>query len=206
MLTGELTTALSNVVLSSVSGVLAWKARGRWLSSAFASAGVAAAAGAVFHGFRHLATPAVLVVCWKLVLLGLAVTSAVLVASTVERSSVSRLTRGLVTALVLVKLATTLTFAALGNSVTPAGVDFLLTLFTIGVLEWRRSSTILQAHWSLAGVVLTLLALALQASGFRHGRPFCHNDAFHLLQAAAFGLFFLGLRPAAAARPAVLAP
>ncbi len=46
----------------------------------------------------------------------------------------------------------------------------------------------------VAGLCVTLAGFAIQQSGFRHGAHFNHNDAFHLIQIAAFYLFFRGAR------------
>jgi hypothetical protein len=197
MLTGELTTALSDVVLAVAAAVLAWRARGdedRWLSAAFWSACVSASAGALFHGFRHVALALLLLGVWKLVLVGLAATSALLLASALRRAAVAPWAARLVWWGMLAKLGATLAWATRSNSVTVAGVDFVLTLVAIAALEWHRRAVDAHARWSLAAVVVTLLALVLQASGFRYGQPFCHNDAFHLLQAGALVGFFVGLR------------
>jgi hypothetical protein len=204
MLTGEQTTALSNVVLAVAAAVLAWRARGgedRWLSAAFWGACVSASAGALFHGFRHLAPASLLLGIWKLVLVGLAATSALLLVSVLRRGAETPWAARLVSWGMLAKLGATVTWATRSNSVTVAGVDFVLTLVAIAVLEWRRRAVDTQAGWSLAAVVVTLMALVLQASGFRYGKPFCHNDAFHLLQAGGLVLFFVGLRR----RPGALA-
>lgn len=204
MITGEQTTALSDVVLAVAAAVLAWRAgddEDRWLSAAFWGACVSASAGALFHGFRYVAPAPLLLGVWKLVLVGLAATSALLLASALRRASVTPWAARLVTWGMLAKLGATLAWATRSNSVTVAGVDFVLTLVAIAALEWRRRAVDAQARWSLAAVVVTLMALVLQASGFRYGKPFCHNDAFHLLQAGALALFFVGLRR----RPGALA-
>jgi len=48
--------------------------------------------------------------------------------------------------------------------------------------------------WMLAGVAISLLAAAVQASGFALHRNFNHNDLYHLIQIAAMFLFHAGAR------------
>jgi hypothetical protein len=48
------------------------------------------------------------------------------------------------------------------------------------------------ARWILAGVVVTLIAAAVQQSGFDLHRHLNHNDLQHLVQMAAVGLFYKG--------------
>lgn len=46
--------------------------------------------------------------------------------------------------------------------------------------------------WLRRGLFLTLGGFAIQATGFRQGLDFNHNDAFHVIQTAALYLFFRG--------------
>lgn len=129
-----------------------------------------------------------------MVLVGLAGTNALLALPAVYLAALDPRVERLILGLTCVKLVVTLAWSARSDSLTAAGVDFVLTLLLIGALEWRRAATRDDARWSLLGVAVTFLALVLQASGFRHGRLFGHNDAFHLLQATALVLFSAGLR------------
>jgi len=196
MLTGEQTTGLSNVVLASVAAVLAWCSRadeGRFLSAAFCAACVTASAGAVFHGFHDESPASLLSGLWKVVLVGLAATSALLVLSTLSRALVAASTQRLIVGGALVKLAVCLAWSAQSNTLTMTGIDLMLTLAVIVALEWRRTALEGRARWTIAGALATLVGLIVQASGFRQDLPFGHNDIFHLIQAAALVLFSAGL-------------
>jgi len=46
--------------------------------------------------------------------------------------------------------------------------------------------------WITAGVLVTLIGLAVQRTGFRSHLDFNHNDMFHVIQIAAFYLLFRG--------------
>lgn len=197
VLDGEMTTALSNVVLAFVATGLAWSVRGDkrgFLFAAFGVAAFAASVGALFHGLHHAAPEPVLRGLWKLVLVGLAFASALLLMPAVLLADLTSRVERIILGLALVKLALVLVWATQSNSVTVAGIDFVLTLMAIAVLEWRRTTSDGRAFWSLAAVGVTILALVLQATGFRHGKPFGHNDAFHLIQAGGLALFCVGLR------------
>ena len=46
--------------------------------------------------------------------------------------------------------------------------------------------------WITGGVVVTIIGLIVQRTGFRSHMDFNHNDIFHVIQIAAFYLFFRG--------------
>lgn len=46
--------------------------------------------------------------------------------------------------------------------------------------------------WIAAGVLVTLIGLMVQRTGFRSRMDFNHNDIFHVIQIAAFYLLFRG--------------
>ncbi len=46
--------------------------------------------------------------------------------------------------------------------------------------------------WIAAGVLVTLIGLTVQQTGFRSHSDFNHNDIYHLIQIAAFYLLFRG--------------
>ena len=46
--------------------------------------------------------------------------------------------------------------------------------------------------WIASGVLVTLIGLTVQQTGFRHHSEFNHNDIYHLIQIAAFYLLFRG--------------
>jgi len=48
--------------------------------------------------------------------------------------------------------------------------------------------------WIVAALVVTLIGLGIQLTGFRAHRDFNHNDIFHVIQLVAMCLFFKGSR------------
>ena len=76
------------------------------------------------------------------------------------------------------------------NQLTVPGIDPLASLAILAVLEIRSALRRQpRAPWFLAGVSATLVAAAAEATGFRHGAAWDHNDAFHLFQIAALWCF-----------------
>jgi len=56
----------------------------------------------------------------------------------------------------------------------------------------RRRDT--ASRWILAGVGVSLIAAAVQASGFAPHRHFNHNDLYHVIQTGAMLLLYAGVR------------
>jgi hypothetical protein len=44
------------------------------------------------------------------------------------------------------------------------------------------------------GLALSIVGLVIQATGFRHGHHYNHNDIFHVIQTIALYCFFRGAR------------
>jgi len=44
--------------------------------------------------------------------------------------------------------------------------------------------------WLAAGILMTVVGLAVQLTGFRHTEDFNHNDVFHVIQIAAYYFLF----------------
>ena len=60
----------------------------------------------------------------------------------------------------------------------------------IHAAEVRREN----GEWIAAAILVTMLGLAIQVTGFRSGQDFNHNDIFHVIQIFAMYLFFRGVR------------
>ncbi len=63
-------------------------------------------------------------------------------------------------------------------------------LIAAGVRAGTISGDRRAARWLAAGVVVTLLGVAIQQTGWRHGAPVNHNDVYHLVQIAGLYGFF----------------
>jgi hypothetical protein len=228
----ELTTAGTDAVLAFTAVVLAAKLRrlpsgacGFYFVGALASTGVAAGAGALFHGLREVAPPLVPWLLWRFVPLGIAApplvpwllwrfvplgiagTSAGLLLGAVRAHAAGR-TGQAIGALAWTKLVAVTAASLTTDGLLVVGLDLATTLALLLGIE---TVAYLRGHagaaFILAGTGATLTALLIQVSGFRHGAPWNHNDSFHLLQAVAISLFFAGasragLHRASAAMPA----
>ena len=76
-----------------------------------------------------------------------------------------------------------------------------LTVLSIGASLGFLASAIhaadvhrVHGRWIVAGVVLGVAGLGIQATHFRAHQPFNHNDIFHVIQLVAMFLFFRGAR------------
>jgi hypothetical protein len=197
----ELTTASTDTVLALAAATLAARIPRRPLSpsggffvGALAGAGVAASAGALFHGLRELAPAVVLWLLWRLVPLGIAVTSSGLLLAIVRARCADRTYRAL-GALLCLKLVAVVAFSMRADGLLVVGLDLGATLALLLAIEtaaWIRGRR--GAAFVVAGAVTTLVGLLVQVSGLRHGAPWNHNDGFHLMQVVGLCLFFAGAR------------
>jgi hypothetical protein len=80
-----------------------------------------------------------------------------------------------------------------------SGTLWNLAVFLIGASTAFVTAAIHSAHvrrvdgtvpWLAAGIVVTLIGLAVQQSNFPNGANFNHNDAYHVIQIVALVLFF----------------
>ena len=58
------------------------------------------------------------------------------------------------------------------------------------LLAWRRPGS----RWIVAGVAVSIVAAAVQASGVDLHQHFNHNDVYHLVQLGALLLYYRGVR------------
>jgi hypothetical protein len=69
-----------------------------------------------------------------------------------------------------------------------ASSAFLIAAALSGTLDRHLATT----TWMKWGLGLSVAGLAIQASGFRHGHNFNHNDLFHVIQTVALYCFYRG--------------
>src|SRR5262245_33124568 len=73
-------------------------------------------------------------------------------------------------------------------TVCSVGTSFGLMIGGVHAAYIRKEDGSLK--WLIAGIVTTLIGLMVQSIGFRHAETFNHNDAFHLIQIAAYYFLF----------------
>jgi hypothetical protein len=78
-------------------------------------------------------------------------------------------------------------------SVTVSLISASVVFATSGFLV-RSPLTNSQKRWLHAGILLTLVGLAIQRSNFSLAANFNHNDVHHCIQAVAFYLLFRAVR------------
>jgi hypothetical protein len=90
---------------------------------------------------------------------------------------------------------------ALHFDVSTLGLIWNVVVYTLGLSTGCMVGGIHAAYirredgtvkWITAGVLVTIIGLMVQRTGFRSHLDFNHNDIFHLIQIAAFYLFFRG--------------
>ena len=69
-----------------------------------------------------------------------------------------------------------------------ASAAFMVAAALTGPLDRHLVST----TWLKWGLGLSIAGLAVQATGFRHGQDYNHNDAFHAIQTIALYCFYRG--------------
>lgn len=158
-----------------------------WAAGFFASA-VAAGLGGTSHGFgpRLSARPAAQI--WRATLLvAVGANCLLLVAVTVDHAP-----GALVPLLVGVAVAKCVVAIALAWRRPEYRVvvyDSAITIAAVLLLEIARLAEP-GASWIVVGALLAAFGALVQRSGIRRGKPWNHNDIYHLIQAAAFyGLF-----------------
>lgn len=162
---------------------------------AFLSTAAAAVAGGIFHGTRLHVAQAVADRLWRLtVLLTIPVSLCLLLAGAfslptgVLRSVV--IVAAVMKALAVLRLLRrTASFAVV---TIDAGISLvLLALLVMGAILWGEVGR--EGIWTLGGVGIAVAGAAVQQKGLGEGRPFDHNDIFHLAQALACWFFYRGV-------------
>lgn len=202
----EQTTAATNVLLAGVAAgcglALArrrqrapWKV-GLW-GAAFGVLTLAAILGASAHGFKM--PPQTYHLLWQPLNLLLGSLIALFVAGVVCDAWGKQASRRVLPPMLLAGVAFYLfTLANPGSFLVFVAYQTVCMLFALGVYSWlawrkRQAGT----AWMAAGVLTTMVAAGIQASGQASLHlvwPFDHNGIYHLVQIVGVLLLFVGLR------------
>lgn len=193
-------TVLTDYALAGVTGWLAWsllgaregqRARFFW-ALAFAALALAAALGGTWHGFAPVFAPLAVVLVWKATVLSVGVASFGMLAGSAFATSAGGARKALI-AFAAVKLAVYSGWMVWHSDYIYVIADTGTALILVAVLHLRLAGD-RASRWILAGVGVSVLAGAVQASGFALHRHFNHNDLYHVIQIAAMILFYVGAR------------
>jgi hypothetical protein len=152
---------------------------------AFAALAVAAALGGTHHGF-------VIEALWTPTVLAVGIASFAMLAGSAIATTSGRLRQGLI-ALALAKLLVYSAWMLGHDEFIYVVVDTGAALLAIAVLHLFFFKN-QESKWMLAGVAVSLVAAAAQASGLDLHPSFNHNDLYHVVQIAAMALFYCGAR------------
>lgn len=206
----EQTTAATDLVLAllAVASIPALRGGGKlrvaiW-RGAFALMGLSAALGAAAHGL--VLPPGVLGLLWHGIYLGLGLAVALFGAGALAEVAGDSAARRALPVLLLIGLAfywiTRLAPESFFVFILYEAVVMLAALAGYGWLVWRRRRG---AGWMVAGILTSIVAAAIQATGQARLElvwPFDHNGLFHLVQAVGVVLLVIGLRRGLGTKPA----
>ncbi len=199
----EPTTLITDYLMAGVTGWLGWRlyraregqaARSYW-TFVFAASALAAALGGSYHGFANSLDDRFLLGLWTVTALVIGTASFGMVAGSATAVTVGTLRKVL------------LAFAAAQFGLYAVWTldhdDFIYVIADTGtamaIVAALHGWSALRARdraslWMLGGVAVSLLAAAVQASGFDLHRNFNHNDVYHVIQIGAIPLFYFGAR------------
>ena len=200
MTIAEPSTLLTDYALASVTGWLAWslfrvregqRARSFW-ALAFAALALAAALGGTWHGFAPAFAPIAVILVWKATVLSVGIASFGMLAASANAVTTGA-ARKVLLAFAAVKLAVYSGWMLGHDEYIWVILDTGCALLLVAALNlWTVRDP--ASRWILAGVGVSVLAAAAQASGFALHRHFNHNDLYHVIQVAAMVLFYVGAR------------
>lgn len=166
----------------------------RRLGAALTASGLAALAGGTSHGFREVLGPGPDGVLWKLAVLAVGLSAFLLLAAVFEATLVSRWRRLALGAATVQWIVYSVWM--LGHDefywVIADYVPAMLVVLVLEGLAWREGDA--AAPWIVAGVLVSLVGAAIQASGLSLHRHFNHNDLYHVVQMGGAVLLHAGGR------------
>ena len=162
-------------------------------AAGFACVGAAAFLGGTWHGFARELSPAASAILWKATMAGTGLAAFFLVAGAAF-GSLGRRPATAVTALAAGKLAVFLFWAASHDEYDGVVVDTGVAMAAILVLQlaaWvrRRAPS---APGISAGILVSLVAAAVEALGLSPGGPFSHDDLYHVIEIVALLFLYAG--------------
>ncbi|HUP45385.1 MAG TPA: hypothetical protein VM779_07715 [Thermoanaerobaculia bacterium] len=157
-----------------VFGVRLWRAGARMWAVAFFATAAAAILGGTYHGWPALPL-------WKPAVYAVGIASLFLLAG---------LGRAFLL-LAIVKFTVYAAWMAVHDDFRYVIYDYGLTLAILAIYAIAKIRDA-GSRWVLASIGVSVIAAAVQQSGFAIHRHFNHNDLYHLMQIAALWLLYRG--------------
>ena len=180
----EPATVLTDYALAAVCVVLGVRVIGKtnFWALAFLALALAALLGGTWHGFWQNDG------LWKATTLSVGMASFGMVVGSALQTTRGTVLRTLV-AFAAIKWVLYTAWMTRRDDFIWVVVDTGIALLIVGaVYLWRFNG------WMLAGVAISIVAGAVQASGLRLHEHFNHNDLYHVIQIAAMLAFYSGLK------------
>jgi len=199
----EPTTLATDYVLGALCAAFAWRlygsaratsqrAVGLW-ALAFAATAFGSFFGGTYHGFSTVLPAAVAAAIWTLTTIVVGFAACLLLSAALVAAVRPRARRWLLFAVwaqFAVYAIWMLWHDAFVNVIVEYGAAMLMTLvLQIATPGLRRAPS---TRWIVAGVGVTIVAAAVQQSGFDLHKNLNHNDLQHLVQMVAVSLLYKG--------------
>jgi hypothetical protein len=167
----EPTTVLTDYLLAAAAilfGIRLWRAGVRTWGVAFFATAAAAILGGTYHGWPHLPL-------WKPTVYAIGIASLFLLAGLGKAYAIFG----------AIKFAVYAVWMFTHDDFQYVMIDYGLTLLIVAIAHPAR-------RWVISSIAVSLIAAAVQQSGFTLHRHFNHNDLYHLIQIVALWLLHRG--------------
>jgi hypothetical protein len=194
-------TLLTDYALAGVTGWLAGslflgregqRARSFW-ALAFAALAFAAALGGTWHGFAPAFAPITVFLVWKATVFSVGIASFGMLAASAFATTTGVARKSLL-GFAAAMLAVYSIWMVWHSDYIYVIADTGTALVLVAMLHLRLAADDRPSRWIVTGVGVSVLAGAVQASGFALHRHFNHNDLYHVIQIGAMVLFYAGAR------------
>lgn len=189
----EPATLITDYLLAAFTIALAWRLRAQsrltrsaaqwWWAVAFAATAVAGIAGGSVHGFPDALGRATAGV-WLVAMESLVVASLAVVRAAISASRLGEASQRRADALAVVAYGAYGGWLAWSPSFVFAIVAYGSALAVLMLLH--------RTQWLVAGVVVSIVAAAVQQGKWSLHPSFNHNDLYHVIQAVAVWMLYLG--------------
>lgn len=167
--------------------------KGAW-AIAFGCVAVAAVAGGTYHGFRTGIDRPTVIALWRIVIYALSVASLCMLVGTII-SSLPRYWQRWWLLAVGIKSVIYWHWVGTARFFSYAVIDYFSAMLIVLLLQIRAMSyqeNPTASRWIVAGILVSAIAVAVQAARISLAEHFNHNDLYHVIQMVALYLLFRG--------------